>query len=815
MTPERWERVKALFDAAADAPDGERRRLLAEASAADPDLAAEAASLLRADSRVSGFLASAPGVLLDALRGEAGLAVPHRVGSYRLLREIGAGGMGTVHLAERDDETFQKRVAIKLVRPGLDHEELVRRFLTERQILADLDHPGIARLLDGGTTPEGRPYLVMEHVEGVPIDVHCRERHLDVRARIALFRRVCAAVGYAHQHLVVHRDLKPGNILVTPDGTPKLLDFGIAKLFQPGGAETVTGLTALTPGYGSPEQVLGRAVATTSDVYSLGVVLYELLAGRLPYRVEGRAPLELARAVCDEEPAPPSVAAREGGPGRALDADLDNIVLTALRKDPARRYASVERLDDDLRRYLEGLPVTARPDRLGYRLGKFVRRNRIGVLAALLVALSIAAGVAATLREARIADRRFREVHKLANSLIFELHDSIQGVTGATQARELLVKRALEYLATLAREAPDDAAIRRDLATAYERIGDIQGRPSIANLGQYDAALASYEESLRLRRLLLGARPGDEELTKGLASSQLRKGHVFSDRGRLKEALASFEEAARLLEPLHARHPKDPVVARDLGVVTMLAGDALGHPYRPSLGEPERALASYRKGYAIQSRLLADDPKSGEKRHFLASHAMRLAAAEGALGRPDEASRRFQEANGLLTGLAKEYPRVGSIRGDLAQLETSWAELLVGRDRARALALAADAEATVNELAANDPANAAAREDRASTALRVADLVASFDPERARRGYELALSLYAEILRASPGRARTVYPAARAHAGLARLVADPARQREERLAALALLDASREKGNEDRRAARLSGELREALRPGP
>ncbi|MBL8115346.1 MAG: protein kinase [Acidobacteria bacterium] len=796
MTPERWELVKELFEKVVDVPPAERSSLLR--AAADAELVREVEGLLEADARSESFLAMPAGSLLGAMEAIGRWRAPERLGPYRLLGEIGAGGMGTVHLAERDDDTFRMRVAIKIVRAGAGSQGLLRRFVTERQILAGLEHPGIARLLDGGSAPDGGPYLVMEYVEGLPIDVHCTRRRLSVRQRIELFRKVCAAVAYAHQHLVVHRDLKPGNILVTEGGLPKLLDFGIATLFQPGRTETATALHALTPGYASPEQIEGRGVATTSDVYSLGVVLFELLTGALPYRTEGRSPLELARAVCEEQPQVPSAVAK----GEALDADLDNIVLMALRKDPARRHPSVESLDDDLKRYLEGLPVKARPDTFTYRTGKLLKRKRLAVAAALLVALSVLGGVLATLHEARIADRRFREVHRLANALIFELHDGIQGITGSTRARELLVKRALEYLAMLSREAPDDPAIQKDLAAAYEKIGDIQGRPGIANLGQYEAALRSYEESLRLRRKLLASHPGDEELQKAIAASTLRKGHVLADRGRLTEALESYEEGTRILEPLHTARPDDPVVARDLGVLHMLSGDVLGHPHRPSLGRPEEALERYLRGHAIQRRLLSADPKSGERRHFLASHTGRLAAAEGALGRFDDASRHFREATDLLTALKAEFPRVGSIRSDLAFLETAWAGLLVESDRDRALALLAGAEATLEELAARDAANAAAREDRAALAVRVADLVSPFDPARARREYERAIPLYAEILAGSPGRARVVYPAARAHAGLG-----------ERSAAVALLEDARRKGNQDVRAEALLAELVIPFRP--
>ena len=391
MTPERWQRVKTLLDGALEQPAEQRDAFLSAACAGDATLRKEVDSLVASGDRAQDFLEEP----MPASYGSPGRHLPERVGSYRLLSEIAHGGMGAVYLAERTDD-FRKRVAVKVLRIEIGSESVVRRFRQERQILAGLDHPDIARLLDGGTTEDGVPYFVMEHVEGTPIDQYCDSRGLSLPERLGLFRTVCSAVSYAHRQQVVHRDLKPGNILVTADGTPKLLDFGIAKVLAPGSAETdatTTGLRLMTPEYASPEQVRSDPITVATDVYALGVLLYRLLTGCSPYQVNAELSHELARAICEQEPQPPGtrVGRRDG---RRLARDLDAITLKALRKEPHQRYASVEELSDDIRRHLEGRPVSARRGALTYQAGKFVRRKAAAMGAGSAIAvLAIAVGL--------------------------------------------------------------------------------------------------------------------------------------------------------------------------------------------------------------------------------------------------------------------------------------------------------------------------------------------------------------------------------------------------------------------------------------
>ena len=439
MSSDRWERLTDLFHTAVALPADERATFLTEACEGDSTLRADVERLVAAHDRAGTFIEQSVVVRAESLANDGERSViGRRFGPYRVVREIGRGGMGAVYLAERADGQFQQRVAIKLIKRGMDTDLVLERFRAERQILASLDHPNIARLMDGGTTDDGQPYFVMEYIEGEPIDVYADRRQLSIPDRLQLFLQTLSAVAYAHKHRVIHRDLKPVNILVTADGVPKLLDFGIAKVLEAGSNEptsSVTGVRLLTPEYASPEQVEGRHATPASDVYSLGVVLYELLTGRSPYRVKSGDPLDLAAAVRTTDPERPSTAVSRGGGGaddtttkrrgletdrvvatgtgskdrlrRRLRGDLDTIVLMTLRKEPDRRYVSVDLLADDIRRHLDGQPVRARPDNLTYRATKFLQRNRTAVVAATAASIVVLAlGATAVAIKARGADGR-------------------------------------------------------------------------------------------------------------------------------------------------------------------------------------------------------------------------------------------------------------------------------------------------------------------------------------------------------------------------------------------------------------------------
>jgi tRNA A-37 threonylcarbamoyl transferase component Bud32/tetratricopeptide (TPR) repeat protein len=468
------------------------------------------------------------------------------------VRELGRGGMGVVYLGARDDDRFEKLVAIKVSSGDLVDTIASGRFREEQRILASLDHPDIARLLDAGTSEAGVPYVVMEYVEGDPIDLYCTARQLSVRERLALFGRVCHAVQYSHERLVVHRDIKARNILVAPSGAPKLLDFGIAKLLDPGGFDvhvTRTAFRALTPESASPEQVRGDPVTVSTDVYSLGALLYRLLTGRSPYRGDMTTESGVARAICDEEPLRPS-ATPDLPHRRELRGDLDLIVLKALRKDPARRYRSVEQLAQDVQRHLDRLPVLAAPDAWTYRTRKFLARHWLGVAAAAAVILALMAGGATTWWQAQRAERRFNDVRRLAHTFMFDIHDAIAKLPGSTEARRLLVTNALQYLDSLAGEAGGDPVLQRELATAYVKMADVLGWPNTPNLGDVHGALKAYEKAQAVRGRLLAAEPGNADLLHDLSNTWQRMSRARFAAGDPRGGAEDARKASRIEEAL-------------------------------------------------------------------------------------------------------------------------------------------------------------------------------------------------------------------------------------------------------------------------
>ena len=624
MTPERWGRVKDVFAQASALDAASQRSFLEQVCGNDDELQVEVASLLSAHATADAVIdrSAVEHLPLHALESSAEDWQGRRIGAYELLARLGRGGMGEVWRAKRADTQYEKEVAIKLVRTGYDTAFVLQRFKAERQILATLEHPNIARLIDGGVTEEGQPYLAMELVDGRPIDEYCESRGLSTAERLRLFREVCAAVSYAHQRLVVHRDLKPGNILVTAEGTIKLLDFGIAKLVQPSPADdaptdaTHTTMRALTPAFSSPEQILGLHITTASDVYSLGVVLFHLLAGCSPYRSKLASTRDAIRDVCETEPLTPSAAAQFAGtdkPRARLNRDLDAITLKALRKEPEKRYSSVEQLSEDLRRYLAGLPVIARGDQLSYRAGKFLRRHRVELGAVTLVAAALLAGIVLTSREARIAnqqraraERHFASVRALANTFMFQMDESIHDLPGATAARELLVQTALKYLDTLSKESGADRNLQLELAQAYEKVGDIQGQVYSPNMGKSQAALASYAEALALLTRLAAANPADTEVRVALATEHLKRSRVLALlTGDIRAAVAESQQSVDIFQQLAAAKPHEAAAQDRLARAYSVHAFHLGWS-----GQTEAAISSVYQGVALTEELRHKDPSN-------------------------------------------------------------------------------------------------------------------------------------------------------------------------------------------------------------
>jgi len=727
MTPERWQAIESLFNQVTGLPQEERERVLAAAGA---DIRAEVERLLAADAQGGRVLNAAVEEGRAMIAEPDGLGgLPHRFGPYRVTGLAGRGGMGVVYQAVRDDGTFEKQVAIKVMHTGLS----AGRFRQERAILAALEHPNIARLLDGGETQSGASYLVMEFVDGLPLLEYCAGEELSLENRLRLFLGICAAVQYAHQHLVVHRDLKPGNILVTKSGTPKLLDFGVAKLLDVDGQGTLTMMQAMTPDYASPEQTRGRAVSTATDVYSLGLVLYELLTGRRPYRITSLTPSEIERVICETTPAP-----------AGISDDLDNILLMALRKEPERRYATVREFAEDIERSMTNRPVRARPDTIAYRAGKFVRRHRGYVMASAIVAVVLVGGVAASQWQARRAQRRFEDVRQLATALLADVNSRLPGASMA--AREQVVNTSLGYLQKLSAEAGANADLRADLAAAYQTVGDIQSQLT----GKAGEARRSYTNAIELAEGLVRTPHPPPAAPKALAAAYLGMVDLDVRHGESRRAIAYGQKAMALASAADRRNDW----GRDFLITAYLR---IARPFL-EVGQPSQALAADRAGLRLAEEQAA--PGEGEElRYRRAMLHMACARALKARGDVPGASAETEQArklyssltdpadprwvadaiNGLLGPAAGEaggppdlFPQTSTAEQrrqalDLARQATArdprnvalrarlavtlWGRGLdlLPKDRAAGLELLAKAVETGNELLAQDPASAALR----------------------------------------------------------------------------------------------------------
>ncbi|HEX4964810.1 MAG TPA: protein kinase [Thermoanaerobaculia bacterium] len=717
MDRETWERIKQLFAEAREREGEARSDFLAEACGADTEVRREVESLLVAHSEISDSFIGAPAA--DAALAILGQRetqgwIGRRIGAYRLLAELGSGGMGTVFLAARADAEFERKVAIKLIRLGLDREEIVARFRQERQILAGLDHPNIARLLDGGATEEGLPYLVMEHVEGLPIDRYCAERDLGVRERLFLFLKVCGAVQYAHRNLIVHRDLKPSNILVTAEGGAKLLDFGIAKLLELDIAEGLTsvGERLLTPDYASPEQVLGEPITTSSDVYSLGILLYQLLSGQPPYRVASRSQRELERVVCEEEPVPPSTALgrREAGQGegtgermrRELRGDIDNIVMTALSKEPARRYSSVEQFAEDIERHLAGRPVLARRGGRGYRLGKFLRRHRLGVSAAGTIVLLLIAGVVGIVWQAGVARAQRDLAVRAANSMIYELAEGLSQMSGPTESRLGLLTRAAAILDE-AQKGPGSPALarlqadsNRVLAQTYLNLGDLthaadrvrlaerqarrlvarpgvtlDDRSALAGIlieagdvhtaqGDVHGASTRYDEALALFEVIRRSPGATIRMRLATALALFRKGDRVYSEGKVAAAGKLYQESLEITQALARENARDPKLAGVQATTLERVGDVLD-----AKGDDPGACRSYAAALAIRRSSSLRAPSDPSLTQSLAI-ALQLAGwCAETLGKKEDALVRYQESIALERRLLAADPSNRSLTTNL------------------------------------------------------------------------------------------------------------------------------------------------------
>lgn len=692
MRSEEWQKVEKLLDAALELPPEERHKFLDERAASAPELRREVESLLTCEEQTGGFL-GAPAMafsadFFDDREERAGQTISH----YRIIREIGRGGMGAVFLAARADGAFRQQVALKIIRQSFADSELERRFQRERQILASLNHPNIARLLDGGVSASGEPFLVMEYIEGEPLPDFAERRNLSIKERLRLFLKVCAAVQYAHRNLIVHRDIKPANILVTTDGEPKLLDFGLAKILDAGFSEsdltkTATEFRAFTPAYASPEQVRGKNITTASDVYSLGVVLYELLTGERPFQIEHKSYEEIVRLIdTTEAPRPSGAVTRNGAAAGGADrphstrhflsaselkGDLDNIVLMALRKEPERRYKSVEQFAEDISRQLEGLPVIAHKDTFGYRSTKFIRRHKAGIAAAVLVALALVGGIIATAWQARRATREAqiaaqeRDRARLEAAKAERINAFLQSIfasanpswysTGFGQRGEVKVVDVLEQAGRrIDTDFKDQPEIRAEL---HHTIGT-----TYQSLGRFESARAHFRASVDAYRGLYGERhPEVAEALYYLAASMQGSGDHAA-------ALALYRQSLEMFREVDPQNVNVPYLLSDFSYLLTLTGE---------LAAAEQAA---REGLELARRRFGDE-------HVLTTNLLTglgmmyetrgdLAQAETFHQTALATFNRMPNGRMLSSGTLTQLGRLAMLRGDLRQAEAQARESL-------------------------------------------------------------------------------------------------------------------------------------------
>jgi non-specific serine/threonine protein kinase/serine/threonine-protein kinase len=796
MRNNNWPKIKDLLNDALELPLSERTAFLDSIS--DTDLRREVATLLSFEENAEEMLGlSAVEFSKDFVDVNEAPMAGKQIGIYRVIRELGRGGMGAVYLAERNDKKFEQRVALKLLKSEMNSAEIRRHFEQEREILASLNHPNIALLLDAGTTDDNTPFIAMEYIDGLPIDKYCDENGYGVRRRTELFRTVCSAVDHAHRNLVVHRDLKPSNVLVNKDGIPKLLDFGISKILSAGMGDadfaTITQMGAMTPSYASPEQLSKKSVSTATDVYSLGVMLYELLSGHRPFESEEHDLRKVYEAVVNAEPVPPSQVAagsmREiefskpphliiedeptddpnatigrdrsdtrpqtvGVAANEIRGDLDNIVLKAIRKEPERRYLSAQSLSEDLGRFLNGLPVEARPNTFSYRAEKFIKRNKLSVISICLVSLAILTGSVATFWQAQVAERertraekRFSDVRKLANTYLFDVYPEVENLEGSLKAREKIVSTALEYLDSLAGESGDDPELQAELAKAYEKIGDVQGATNTPTNADMEAGLESYRKARELRENILRQKPNDPEAKNDLAQNYYVTARTLWWANDTPGAEEFFEKALTLRRGLYAEHPEEAKFQDRLAVTLMDYGAIPAYN-----SQIDKAKPLFEEAKGLITDLIGKQPDNSQFKKTYARFLRSYSEVKKTDGDYDGAISDLNEATRITEKLITETPNNYILNRSMWINEMRTCEVYIKKgDGPSAVPICVKAIDFNKESLAKEPDDAAAATDLAISYFNAArGYRLDEQHEKAIENATLALGVITDLLKRSP-----------------------------------------------------------------
>ncbi len=809
-----WEEVSEILADCLELKTDERQHHLDSLNLA-PDLRSEIESLLSYEQGTENLMNLSAVELAAGYFDEKSVesAVEGQTfGVYRVVREIGYGGMGAVYLAERSDGKFEQKVALKLLKREMNTEPLRRRFQQEREILASLDHPNIARLLDAGATDDNIPYLAMEYVDGISISDFCNRNDNDLNQRLDLFREVCLAVDFAHRNLVVHRDLKPSNILVTSEGVPKLLDFGISKFVsaEVGGVDpaTITNLGVMTPSYASPEQLQNKSVSTATDIYSLGVILYEMLSGHRPFETKEGDLKEAFDAVIEIDPPPPSsmieadsntigrtgqanaaikpanasvIEPRVGRPevdtgansqrhtsaqhigvsAHSIRGDLDNIVLKALRKESERRYLSAEKFAADIHRHQRGLPVAARPNTLSYRAEKFFKRNKASAVAAILILIAVIAGMIATLWQARVAnaervkaERRFNDVRELANSFLFKLGPKIETLPGSTEARRELVTLALEYLDRLSQEAGDDPELQRELAAAYEMVGRVQGDPLSPNLGDFEGAAKSFEKAFEIRKTLFDNDPTNLTAMSDMASSYGNISNILIQLGTTEKVDEFFQRSLALRKEVVHRDPGSFDARKDLAVA--LRGQGL---LNYTNAKYKDAVINYNEARSIYEQLLKEQPENVEIAENQAFLFIDIGVSVGWDDDLRTAEESLQRGLDLLIALARQYPNNQKLQRSLMQAYNHRGSSTIETgDHGKAVYEYAKSVEIAKRISEADPLNFRAKWDVVTMERNYADALSMAGRNKeALQTLDSTLETAVELSKKDPNNTRNLY----------------------------------------------------------